>query len=133
GTVWVIVMPQHLYLESALVQSRRVERTRGGVAQPCRCYLLDSAVALNAAFFVKAAILIVAAATFWTQGRRVTEIEQAHGLPESLLGSKWAPYAFAIALLCAGQSSTITGTLAGQITMEGFLHFRIRPWVRRLV
>src|SRR5262249_2872736 len=91
------------------------------------------AVALNCAFFVNSAILIVSAAAFWTRGVVVTEIQQAHQLLEGLLGTRVAPIAFAVALVCAGQSSTLTGTLAGQITMEGFLQFRMRPWLRRLV
>src|SRR5262249_18703261 len=95
---------------------------------------IDSAVALNCAFFVNAAILVVSAAVFFKRGMSdVAEIQDAHRLLEGLLGTKVAPVVFAIALICAGQSSTITGTLAGQITMEGFLHFRIRPWLRRLI
>jgi manganese transport protein len=95
--------------------------------------LIDSAVAMNAAFLVNAAILIVAAATFWTRNLEVKEIEEAHKMLEWALNSSLAPIAFALALLCSGQSSTITGTLAGQITMEGFLRFRVKPWVRRLI
>jgi manganese transport protein len=127
------VMPHNLYLHSALVQSRDVTRSRAAVTEACRFNLVDSAVAMNGAFLVNAAILIVAAATFHSRGIEVTEIQQAHELLEGLLGSQIAPYAFAIALLCAGQSSTITGTLAGQITMEGFLQLRVRPWLRRLL
>ncbi|MCC6125654.1 MAG: Nramp family divalent metal transporter [Pirellulales bacterium] len=133
GILGATVMPHNLYLHSALVQSRDVTRSREAVAQACRFNLIDSAVAMNAAFFVNAAILIVAAATFWTRNLPVTEIEEAHSLLELTLGSSLAPIAFALALLCSGQSSTITGTLAGQITMEGFLQFRIKPWVRRLI
>jgi manganese transport protein len=88
---------------------------------------------MNGAFLINAAILIVAAAAFYSRGIEVTQIQQAHALLEGVLGSQIAPYAFAVALLCAGQSSTVTGTLAGQITMEGFLRLRIRPWLRRLV
>ena len=102
-------------------------------AQACRFNLMDSAIALNIAFFVNAAILIVAAATFGRSGQPVDQIQDAHRLLHELLGTQVAPIAFALALICAGQSSTITGTLAGQITMEGFLHFRIRPWLRRLI
>ncbi len=127
------VMPHNLYLHSALVQSRDVTRSREAVAQACRYNLIDSAVAMNGAFLVNAAILIVAASTFWTQGIQVERIEDAHAILARVLGSSLAPFAFALALLCAGQSSTITGTLAGQITMEGFLRLRIRPWLRRLV
>jgi manganese transport protein len=133
GILGATVMPHNLYLHSALVQSRDVTRSREAVAQACKFNLIDSAVAMNGAFLVNAAILIVAAATFWTRNIEVTEIEQAHSLLELTLGSGLAPVVFALALLCSGQSSTITGTLAGQITMEGFLHFRVKPWVRRLI
>lgn len=133
GILGATVMPHNLYLHSALVQTRDVPRTLEGVKQACKFNLIDSAVALNAAFFVNAAILVVSAATFWSRGEVVTEIQQAHQLLDSLLGTKVAPIAFAVALVCAGQSSTLTGTLAGQITMEGFLEFRMRPWLRRLI
>ncbi len=133
GILGATVMPHNLYLHSALVQSRDVTKSRIAVAEACRFNLVDSAIAMNAAFLVNAAILIVAAATFYRHGQLVTEIPQAAGLLENVLGSKIAPIAFALALLCAGQSSTITGTLAGQITMEGFLRFRMRPWLRRLI
>jgi manganese transport protein len=133
GILGATVMPHNLYLHSALVQSRDVTRNRQAVAEACQYNLVDSMVAMNCAFFVNAAILIVAAATFHARGIQVNEIQDAHAMLDSLLGSWLAPYAFALALLCSGQSSTITGTLAGQITMEGFLRFRIRPWVRRLV
>lgn len=133
GILGATVMPHNLYLHSALVQSRNVPRTPEGLRQACKYNFIDSAIALNAAFFVNAAILIVAAATFWTRHVEVTEIQQAHRMLDNLLGTKVAPAAFAIALICAGQSSTLTGTLAGQITMEGFLHFRMRPWLRRLI
>ncbi|CAN5405059.1 Nramp family divalent metal transporter [soil metagenome] len=133
GILGATVMPHNLYLHSALVQSRDVPRTEAGLRQACKYNFIDSAVALNCAFFVNAAILIVAAATFHTRGLVVAEIGEAHQMLERLLGSRIAPTAFAIALICAGQSSTITGTLAGQITMEGFLHFRMRPWIRRLI
>src|SRR5262249_17282530 len=103
------------------------------VREACRYNLIDSAVALNCAFFVNAAILVVSAATFWSRGQVVTEIQQAHLLLENLLGTRVAPISFAVALICAGQSSTLTGTLAGQITMEGFLRFRMRPWLRRMI
>jgi manganese transport protein len=133
GILGATVMPHNLYLHSALVQSRDVPQTAQGIRQACKYNFIDSAVALNCAFFVNAAILIVSAATFWTRGVEVTEIQQAHQMLDHLLGTKLAPAAFAIALICAGQSSTITGTLAGQITMEGFLRFRIRPCLRRLI
>jgi manganese transport protein len=133
GILGATVMPHNLYMHSALVQSRDVTRSRPAVAEACKYNLIDSAIAMNCAFLVNAAILIMAAATFWARGISVTEIQQAHALLHDVLGTRIAPYAFALALLCAGQSSTITGTLAGQITMEGFLRFRIRPWLRRLV
>ena len=133
GILGATVMPHNLYLHSALVQSRNVPRSVEGVRHACHFNFVDSLVALNSAFFVNAAILIVAAAAFHTRGIVVEEIRDAHHLLENVLGTRVAPVAFAIALLCAGQSSTLTGTLAGQITMEGFLEFRIRPWMRRLI
>lgn len=133
GILGATVMPHNLYLHSALVQTREVERTEFGIRRACKYNLIDSAVALNCAFFVNAAILVLAAATFHRHGIVVTEIQQAHGLLDNILGTKLAPIAFAIALICAGQSSTLTGTLAGQITMEGFLELRMRPWLRRLI
>ena len=133
GIIGATVMPHNLYLHSALVQSRDVTRSRKAVADACKYNLIDSSIAMNAAFFVNAAILIVASATFWARHEPVTEIQQASALLEQTLGTQIAPIAFALALLCAGQSSTITGTLAGQITMEGFLRFRIRPWLRRMI
>ena len=133
GILGATVMPHNLYMHSALVQSRDVTRSRPAVAEACKYNLIDSAVAMNCAFLVNAAILIVAAATFWARQIQVTEIQQAHALLDGVLGTRIAPYAFAVALLCSGQSSTITGTLAGQITMEGFLRFHVRPWLRRLV
>ena len=132
GIIGATVMPHNLYLHSALVQSRDVTRSREAVAEACRFNLVDAFVAMNGAFLINAAILIVAAATFWTRNIEVHEIQDAHALLEGFLGSQIAPYAFALALLCSGQSSTVTGTLAGQITMEGFLRFRMRPWLRRV-
>jgi len=133
GIIGATVMPHNLYLHSALVQSRAVERTEDGMRQACRFNLVDSVVALNGAFFVNAAILVVSAAAFWSHGIAVTEIQQAHSLLDHMLGSTLAPVAFALALVFAGQSSTLTGTLAGQIVMEGFLHIKLRPWVRRFI
>jgi manganese transport protein len=133
GILGATVMPHNLYLHSALVQSRDVTRSRDAVKQACKYNLIDSAIAMNAAFFVNAAILIVAAAAFWQRNIQVSEIQEACSMLDGVLGSWLAPYAFALALLCAGQSSTVTGTLAGQITMEGFLQFRIRPWLRRII
>lgn len=133
GIIGATVMPHNLYLHSALVQSRAVSDTYTGKSEACRFNLLDSVVALNAAFFVNAAILVTAAAVFYTRGIEVTEIQQAHKLLENLLGGTIAPIAFAIALLAAGQSSTITGTISGQVVMEGFLNLRMAPWLRRFV
>jgi manganese transport protein len=127
------VMPHNIYLHSALVQTRAVEKTPRGLKEACRSNLIDSAVALNAAFFINAAILIMSASVFFRFGRQVTEIQQAHELLTPILGTSLAGIAFAVALLCAGQSSTLTGTLSGQVVMEGFLHFRMRPWLRRLI
>ncbi len=133
GIIGATVMPHNLYLHSSLVQSRAISNTLTGKREACKFNLIDSAVALNAAFFVNAAILVMAAAVFHSRGIMVTEIQQAHELLAPILGSRIAPAAFAIALLAAGQSSTLTGTLSGQIVMEGFLNIRMRPWLRRLV
>lgn len=127
------VMPHNLYLHSSIVQTRRYEETADGKREAVRFAFLDSTIALSFAFFVNAAILIVAAATFHTSGHAdVAEIQDAHKLLTPLLGAG-ASTAFALALLASGQNSTLTGTLAGQIVMEGFLNFRLRPWVRRLI
>lgn len=133
GIIGATVMPHNLYLHSSLVQTRRVSRMVDSKAQACRYNLFDSAIALNAAFFVNSAILVLAAAVFHRNGVVVTEIQQAHKLLEQLLGSQAAPLAFGLALLAAGQSSTLTGTLAGQIVMEGFLRIRLPPYLRRLI
>lgn len=133
GILGATVMPHNLYLHSALVQTRRIGATEAEKRTACKFNLIDSVVALNAALFVNAAILIVAATVFFKQGIPVNEIQQAHKLLAPLLGTAVASMVFAIALLCAGQSSTITGTMAGQIVMEGFLNFRMRPWLRRLI
>ena len=133
GIIGATVMPHNLYLHSSLVQTRRVSRTADSKAQACRFNLLDSFIALNAAFFVNAAILILSAAVFYRHGIIVTEIQQAHKLLEQLLGTQAASLAFGLALLAAGQSSTLTGTLAGQIVMEGFVRIRLRPYLRRLI
>src|SRR3989442_1147928 len=125
------VMPHNLYLHSALVQSRRIPRNRQGLREACRFNLIDSAVALNAAFFVNAAILVVSAAIFFRNGQEVTEIQQAHQLLPKFLGQTGGSIVFVVALLCSGQSSTLTGTLAGQIVMEGFFQVHMRPWLRR--
>ena len=134
GIIGATVMPHNLYLHSSLVQTRKFERTTSEIKKAFRFNLIDSTIALNLAFFVNAAILILAGSTFYKHGLyQVSDIQDAHRLLEPLLGSKMAPVLFAIALLCSGQSSTITGTLAGQIVMEGYLNFRIQPWLRRLI
>jgi manganese transport protein len=133
GIIGATVMPHNLYLHSSLVQTRRVSRIVDSKAAACRFNLLDSAIALNAAFFVNSAILVLAAAVFYRHGIVVTEIQQADKLLEQLLGTGVAPIAFGLALLAAGQSSTLTGTLAGQIVMEGFVKIKLRPYLRRLI
>ena len=133
GIIGATVMPHNLYLHSSLVQTRRVSRIVDSKAQACKYNFLDSAIALNAAFFVNAAILVLSAAVFYRHGIVVTEIQQAHKLLEQLLGTQAASIAFGLALLAAGQSSTLTGTLAGQIVMEGFVKIRLRPYLRRLI
>lgn len=134
GIIGATVMPHNLYLHSSLVQTRKYDRTKEGIKQALKYNFIDSAIALNLAFFVNAAILILAAATFYKNGLfDVAEIQDAYKFLEPILGTKWAPILFAVALICAGQSSTITGTLAGQIVMEGYLNLRIQPWVRRIL
>jgi len=134
GILGATVMPHNLYLHSALVQSRRVQHTPAGIRASIRFNTIDSFVALNGALLVNAALLILAGATFFKAGMfNVAEIQDAHRLLEPLLGHRIAPIAFAVALIAAGQSSTITGTLAGQVVMEGFVHIRLRPLVRRLL
>ena len=133
GILGATVMPHNLYLHSALVQTRRIGVSEEEKRTACRFNLIDSSIALNAALLVNAAILILAASVFFKRGIVVTEIQQAHLLLVPLLGTAMAGFLFAIALLCSGQSSTLTGTMAGQIVMEGFLNFRMRPWLRRLL
>lgn len=134
GIIGATVMPHNLYLHSALVQTRKIANTKVAIKQALRFNRIDSSVALNAAFFVNAAILILAASVFYTSGhRQVAELKEAHRLLSPLLGNSLGPALFAIALIAAGQSSTITGTLAGQIVMEGYLNLRINPLVRRLI
>ena len=134
GIIGATVMPHNLYLHSALVQTRKINRTIPGIKQALKFNIIDSTIALNIAFFVNAAILVLAAAVFFKSGNsHVAEIHEAYRLLAPLLGTTIAPKLFAIALIAAGQSSTITGTLAGQIVMEGYLQLRINPWVRRLI
>jgi manganese transport protein len=134
GIIGATVMPHNLYLHSSLVQTRRIERTPAGIKEAIKFNFIDTTIALNLALFVNAAILILAAAAFFTTGRTdVAEIQDAHNLLHDVLGTKLAPALFAIALIAAGQSSTLTGTLSGQIVMEGYLNLRIQPWLRRLI
>lgn len=134
GIIGATVMPHNLYLHSALVQTRKVNKDENSIRKAIKYNFWDTAIALNLAFFVNAAILILAATVFHKNGMTgVAELEDAHQLLAPLLGSEWAPKLFAIALIAAGQSSTITGTLAGQIVMEGYLKIRINPLVRRMI
>lgn len=134
GIIGATVMPHNLYLHSSLVQTRKIDRTYEGIKQAIKFNRIDSTIALNIAFFVNAAILVLAAAVFFKSGNsEIAAIKDAHKLMAPLLGSTIAPKLFAIALIAAGQSSTITGTLAGQIVMEGYLQLRINPWIRRLL
>jgi manganese transport protein len=146
GIIGATVMPHNLYLHSALVQSRRLQRDDSSIRQALQFNTLDSTVALTVAFFVNAAILVLAATVFFGKeyvmisGGRIIHfsansdwIRVAYVTLAPLLGSTLASTLFAVALLASGQSSTITGTLAGQVVMEGFMHWRIKPWVRRLI
>jgi len=133
GILGATVMPHNLYLHSSIVQTRRYEENAAGKREAVRFAFIDSTIALTFALFINAAILIVAAATFHTTGNtQVAEIQDAFQLLTPLLGAG-ASTVFALALLASGQSSTLTGTLAGQIVMEGFLNIRLRPWLRRLI
>lgn len=133
GIIGATVMPHNLYLHSALVQTRKIEKTDAGIKQAIRFNRIDTTIALNVAFLVNAAILILAATVFFKSGNsHVAEIKEAHRLLPGFLGNA-APVLFALALIAAGQSSTVTGTLAGQIIMEGYLSLRLNPIVRRLV
>jgi manganese transport protein len=133
GILGATVMPHNLYLHSSIVQTRKYEETIPGKREAVRYAFIDSTIALSFALFINAAILIVAAASFHTTGRTdVAEIQDAYQLLTPLLGAG-ASTVFALALLASGQNSTITGTLAGQIVMEGFLNIRLRPWLRRLI
>jgi len=134
GIIGATVMPHNLYLHSSLVQTRKIEKSSKSIWRAIRFNIADSAIALNMAFFVNAAILVLAAAVFHKSGLfEIAEIQDAHQLLAPMLGNNLAPILFAVALIAAGQSSTITGTLAGQIVMEGYINLRIQPWVRRLV
>ena len=134
GILGATVMPHNLYLHSSIVQTRQYDASASGKREAVRYAFIDSTIALSFALFINASILIVAAATFHTSGNvEVAEIQDAHRLLTPLLGVAGASTVFALALLASGQNSTLTGTLAGQIVMEGFLNIRLRPWVRRLI
>lgn len=134
GILGATVMPHNLYMHSAIVQTRKVEHTPSGIREALRYCNIDSAVALTIALFINAAILIVSAASFYRAGMtHVAEIQDAYKLLTPVLGVTGASTIFALALLASGQNSTLTGTLAGQVVMEGFLNFRLKPWVRRLI
>ncbi len=134
GILGATVMPHNLYLHSSIIQTRKYEQNAEGKHEAIRFATIDTTVALSLAFFINAAILIVSAATFYTRGQHdVAEIQDAYKLLSPTLGVGMASTVFALALLASGQNSTLTGTLAGQIVMEGFLQLRLRPWLRRLI
>ncbi|HEX3080765.1 MAG TPA: Nramp family divalent metal transporter [Puia sp.] len=134
GIIGATVMPHNLYLHSALVQTRKIKREEANIRQALKLNMWDSTIALNLAFLVNAAILILAGKVFFESGRtEVASISEAYQLLSPLLGTKMASILFAVALIAAGQSSTLTGTLAGQIVMEGYLRLRINPLLRRLI
>jgi len=133
GILGATVMPHNLYLHSSIVQTRKYEPTPEGRREAIKFATIDSTAALMFALFINAAILIVSAASFYGTSHEVTEIQDAHKLLSPVLGVSVASTLFAVALLASGQNSTLTGTLAGQIVMEGFLNIRLRPWLRRLI
>jgi manganese transport protein len=134
GILGATVMPHNLYLHSSIVQTRRFEQTPEGKREAIKFATIDSTVALMFALFINGAILVLAASAFhWSGHQEVAEIQDAYKLLSPLLGVGVASILFAVALLASGQNSTLTGTLAGQIVMEGFLNFRITPWLRRLI
>jgi manganese transport protein len=134
GIVGATIMPHNLYLHSSIVQTRRYDTTLGGKREAIRFAVFDSSFALTIALFINAAILVMAAAAFHTSGHtEVTEIQDAYALLAPVLGAPLAATVFALALLAAGQNSTVTATLAGQIVMEGFLNFTVPAWLRRLI
>jgi manganese transport protein len=133
GILGATVMPHNLYLHSALVKTRRVGPSIGALRAALRTSFMNTFLALNLAFLINAAILIVAAGAFFSNGLGIADIRDAHGMLAPLLGTALAPALFAIALLCAGQSATVTGTLAGQVVMEGFLNLRMRPFARSML
>ncbi len=134
GILGATVMPHNLYLHSAIVQTRAFGRDNENKRDAVKYAVIDSTIALFFALFINAAILVLGAAAFHTRGMaHVAELDQAYQLLTPVLGASFASILFAVALLCSGQNSTLTGTLAGQIVMEGFLNFRLPPWLRRLI
>ncbi|OPH57246.1 divalent metal cation transporter [Paenibacillus ferrarius] len=133
GILGATVMPHNLYLHSSIVQTRKIEPTIEGKREAIKFSTIDTTVALMLALFVNAAILILSAAAFHSAGKEVAEIQDAYHLLGPMLGTGAASILFAVALLASGQNSTLTGTLAGQIVMEGFLNIRLSPWLRRLI
>ncbi len=134
GILGATVMPHNLYLHSSIVQTRAFVQDAAGKREAIRFATLDSTLALGFSLFINAAILVLGAAAFHVRGMNdVADISQAYQLLTPVLGVSFASVLFAAALLCSGQNSTLTGTLAGQIVMEGFLHWRIQPWLRRLI
>lgn len=134
GIIGATVMPHNLYLHSSVVQTRKYEQSAGGKREAIKFATIDSTVALMFALFINGAILVLAAAAFhWSGHQEVAEIQDAYKLLPGVLGVTGASVLFALALLASGQNSTLTGTLAGQIVMEGFVHIRLRPWLRRLI
>ncbi len=134
GILGATVMPHNLYLHSSIVQTRKIEDTQAAKRSAIKYATIDSTASLFIAFFINAAILIMAAATFhFTGNKEVADITDAYHLLDPILGVKLAGLFFAVALLAAGQNSTLTGTLAGQIVMEGFLNIQLKPWLRRLI
>src|SRR5262249_47614151 len=134
GILGATVMPHNLYLHSSIIQTRRYGRTFKELKDTIRMAYLDSSIALALAFFVNAAILILAAASFYRTGHHeMGNIQFSYKLLSPLLGVSLATPLFAIALLASGQNSTLTGTMAGQVVLEGFTHFHIAPWLRRMI
>src|SRR3954469_20365158 len=134
GILGATVMPHNLYLHSSIVQTRKYEQDAGGKREAIKFATLDSTFALMFALFINGAILVLAAAAFHKSGHsEVGEIQEAFHLLDGVMGVTFASVLFAVALLASGQNSTLTGTLAGQIVMEGFLNIRLRPWLRRLI
>ncbi|CAM4181827.1 Nramp family divalent metal transporter [Deinococcus marmoris] len=134
GILGATVMPHNLYLHSAIVNTRGYDRTPEGKREAIKFFTIDSTIALTFAFFINASILVLAAAAFYAVGRTdIAEIQDAYKLLSPLLGVGAASILFAVALLASGQNSTLTGTLTGQIVMEGFVNIRLKPWLRRLI